>query len=351
MNKKMTPSLLSCISVASLATTAVQSGYVPNAADSAVAVIAYDEGAGVGSDFISGDRFDDPSSALGRPTIDTTGDGFFSGVPADQAMTAVPVYPPFRAFELVSIGSGGSLVVELGRPVTDHPRNPFGIDFIVFGNAFHVIGSGQSWRNGDPALTVVAGGVFAEPGRVSVSPGFRGLPGEDAGDHTTWAWLSFDPALAAADTFAATLGREVLSEGPPYWGEPTDPTLPLDPEVTAASVGGLTVRALAEVYASSAGGTGFDLAWLPAPGFERIQFVMIESETGGSPEVDAVTVVRPQCEPADADLDGNYDGADVLLVIERVASGAALGEYGGDPMVRDATDVFAFLSLEGVHCP
>ena len=47
--------------------------------------------------------------------------------------------PPYLASQLVSIGAGGSLTVQFGRPVINHPDNRFGTDFVIFGNAGFVI--------------------------------------------------------------------------------------------------------------------------------------------------------------------------------------------------------------------
>ncbi|MEM9084237.1 MAG: hypothetical protein AAGB34_11620, partial [Planctomycetota bacterium] len=109
-------------------------GYFHNDADFAVSVVAYHAGTSVGVDFISREPYSNPASALGRPTIDTTGDGFAG--PPSAAIPVVPPYAAFRAHELVTIGGGGHLILELGTPATNDPDNPHGIDLIVFGNAF-----------------------------------------------------------------------------------------------------------------------------------------------------------------------------------------------------------------------
>jgi len=57
-----------------------------------------------------------------------TGEGIFEGVVS-------PFNPAYGTDEIFSMGRGGFLVVEFDEAVEDDPRNPFGIDLIVFGNA------------------------------------------------------------------------------------------------------------------------------------------------------------------------------------------------------------------------
>ena len=262
--------------------------------DYASKVVEYVPGEGIGVDFIDGQPFNNPDTALGRPTVDTTGDGF--NIPLDESVPLVAVNSAFRSFEMVSIGIGGHLTLTFDHPVQDDPCNPYGIDFIIFGNSFHISGGGLPWANGDPNGTVVSGALFAEPALVSVSQ-----------DGINW-FTFFDGPFA--DDFAPTLGRIYDPENPDpelgdcnlWWGQPADPTQPLDPELMPANLGGLSVADAAEFYDGSAGGTGFDLAVL---GLDWIQYVRIESNGSGTPEIDAVADVSPECGGSDPDLDGD----------------------------------------------
>ncbi len=271
----------------SVSTFGIASAY--GLADYASKVFEYVEGAGVGNDFITSDPFNDPDTALGRPTFDTTGDGF--NIPLDEPVPLVAVNSAFRSFEMVSIGIGGHLTLTFDHPVQDDPCNPYGIDFIIFGNSFHISGGGQPWANGDPNDTVVSGALFAEPALVSVSQ-----------DGMNW-FTFFDGPFA--DDFAPTLGRIYDPKNPElgeWWGQPTEPTRPLDPELMPANLGGLTVADAAEFYDGSAGGTGFDLAALS---LDWIQYVRIEPNGSGIPEIDAVADVAPAAGGSDPDLDGD----------------------------------------------
>src|SRR5262249_52014978 len=85
-------------------------------------VIAYDHGTGFASNFTNA------NAALGAPT-------------SGGAVT--PFAPPFSASQIVSIGAGGSLTLQLGTPIKDDPSHPFGVDFLLFGNSFFVITNGS----------------------------------------------------------------------------------------------------------------------------------------------------------------------------------------------------------------
>jgi hypothetical protein len=251
--------------------TAVAGALDYDSNDFAVEVVDYNEGSGVGTDWLTGEPFNDPCSALGRPTLETTGDGWY--IPVDENVPVVPVYPAFRAFEIVTIGNGGHLTVKFNHPVSNNKNNPYGIDFIVFGNARQ--SGGQDWTNGNPEDVTVGGSVFAEPGIVAVS--------QDGND---WYYFSSGPY---ADDFAATASYEWDNVGD-EWAEELDPTRPVDPNLTAADLNGKTVAKAIEIYNGSAGGTGFDISVL---GLDWIQYVQIEDDPDSSAttEIDAIADV------------------------------------------------------------
>ncbi len=280
--------------------------YDPN--DFATAWVAY-EPQGMASDWLTSEPFDDPSAALGRPTVDTSGDDWF--IAMNMSCPVVPVYPAFRAHELVYLGEGGSITLAFNHPVRDDEENPYGIDLLVFGNPYQLIGGDQGWVNGDPGLVKVGPSGGIEPGIVSVSQDGK-------------AWYSFtnDPNFMSddpnfiklagdatdglfCDGSAPTLGRVYdpdhadasLGDWNQWWAEPTNPTLPLDPSLSCASFDGMSVARVAQTYGDSAGGTGYDVARLDLPvdpdtGLKWFKYVRIDDAPGGgSPEVDAVADV------------------------------------------------------------
>ena len=263
-----------------LSGTLARADYSYSPSDFATSVISYTPGTGIGSDFISGQSFSDPTAALGRPTTDTTGDPFSMG--SINPVPVVPAYPAFRATELVSIGGGGSLTLAFDHPVIHDPANPYAEDFILFGNMFQQ--ADTPWTNGDPNAVTVTANTNPKPAVVSVSP-----------DNIHWYTFTNGPY---ADTFAPTLGHiydpananPALFAGNAWWAGVTNPTLPLNPAINAASLNGQTVAQVAQTYGQSAGGTGFNIAAL---GLSSIQYVRITNAagTGFTPSIDAASIV------------------------------------------------------------
>jgi len=305
-----------CCALCLLTSAGGASGYDDDPTDFATQVIDYVEGIGIIADYIDGQPFSDPTTALGRPTVDTTGDGWDTGSPFDP-VPLVPVIAPFRHFEIVTVGQGGRLIVAFDRPVMDDRKNPCGIDLIVFGNTFFSTANG-AWTNGNPDANSAGSGLINEPIDVSVSQ-----------DGITWYTFTDGPY---ADDFAPTLGRVYDMDNPDptlglwnqWWAQPTDPTWPLNPTLEPADFVGLTVTQICQAYAhESAGGTGFDIAEL---GLKWIQYVKIANPSGSgfTPEIDAFADVRPLASPADLDCDGDVD-IDDFGELQACSTGPAQG--------------------------
>lgn len=215
--------------------------------------------------------YGDPSRALGSPGR-TTGSGIFDG-------DVTPFNAPYAASDVVSIGAGGSLVVRFDHLVADDASNPYGIDLLVFGNAFLGLDFGTGLADGTL--------IFTEPGRIAVSQ-----------DGVSW----FDvPGLYADGSLFPTLGYQD-PPGPFDFGGtiPTSYTRPVDPVLTAADFAWLTTAQIAALYAGSGGGTGIDLAPLGLPWIEYVRVSQVASD-GWSTEVDAFADVP---EPGAAALFG-----------------------------------------------
>ena len=95
---------LSILVVAVLAGAAGSvSAYTYNPSDFATEVVEYVEGTGVGSDWLSGDKFNNSDCALGRPTVDSTGDGGF--ILIGDPVPVVPVYSASSAMMMLAPSS------------------------------------------------------------------------------------------------------------------------------------------------------------------------------------------------------------------------------------------------------
>lgn len=204
--------------------------------------------------------FDDPSRALGIPA---TSNGDFGDV--------TPFNGAFLNSDLVQVGDGGSLVVRFAEPVLDDPLNPFGIDLLVFGNAFFY----QPDLFGDSAED-----LFADPALIEVS--------QDGAVFAAIAGVFADelfPTSAFTDTPGPfDSGGTLLS----------DFTKPVDP---ALDWFGRSYAEMIALYDGSGGGAGVDLAEVGLP---WIQYVRITPIGGVTAEIDAFADVAPAPEPGAA---------------------------------------------------
>lgn len=251
------------------------------------------------SDPVSG--FTQSTAALGPPT------GISPSVPSSSNT------------EIVSLGSAANspanhLTLRFNTPVTDDPLNAFGMDFIVYSNAFW-IGGDANRRFQEPAIVEISPdnvSWFLIPGSRSLTypAGIPPIITQPAGSDN-----ESDPTMLAGsirnpNLFDAPTGNDT-QEG--NWGyaemSPAQPPLldnyvrPDDPFVVGISP-------------KSGGGDAFDIAWaINAAGqpanltqFQYIRLTPLVNRNIGfgiaSPEIMAVADVAPN---VDADNDGILD--------------------------------------------
>ncbi|MGV3772412.1 MAG: hypothetical protein ACO1QB_05885, partial [Verrucomicrobiales bacterium] len=113
----------------------------------AQSIISYNPGIDFAIEFGSGLGMTNAAAALGAPSTFIPGE--FGG-PVD------PFNPPYLRDQILSVGTGGSVTVQLSAPVKNSASNPFGIDFQVFGNTGFIITNGNYSGGG-----VTDGSLFA----------------------------------------------------------------------------------------------------------------------------------------------------------------------------------------------
>jgi hypothetical protein len=208
-------------------------------------ILSYSPGTG----FAAG--YTNASSALGAPAL---GNG------------VTPFAPPFSMSQLVSIGAGGEITLQLDAPIVNNPADPYGLNFIIFANSFFI----QNGGSGQNATT--SGALFFHQAStlVQVSP-------DDVN------WYTLNPALAPqpGEWF------------PTYGGG--NPLIPINPALTNMNFAGLTLAQIESLYDGSAGGTGFSLSWAQDSSGNSVNlagadYVRIEVQSG-VPDMDAVSEV------------------------------------------------------------
>lgn len=259
-----------------VAAASAQARYVYDPLDFAVEVVASSGLPGTG-------LYNDPAAVLGRPTLWFNASfGASPDLRRAKLIEAAFNRGPSGETLITTFNNGQSVTVRMGRPVVDDPLNPYGIDFIVFGNAFFT-GSGASVNDATNLNTfLLSGSAFVERTLVSVSP-----------DGVQWYTYTGGP-----------WGDQLFPTNSYRWDRATaswsddelDPTKPVNPALLGSSFAGLTAADVLDLYDGAAGGTGFDLA---PSGFTSIQYVRFEGAPGFiGGEIDAVARVRPIPEPA-----------------------------------------------------
>ena len=238
-------------------------------------VTAYDPGIGFATDFASGLGFTNTVTALGAPSAVTPGD--FGG-------PVTPFSPPYLAEQLLSIGEGGTATFEFDPPIFDHPANPFGLDFIVYGN------TGFSITNGN-----FSGGGITDGSSFSQNSGTTRIA--VSADNTTFYTL--DPALAPV------VDGAYPTDGAGRFGIPTNPAL------QASDFAGADHSGIQSLYGEGAGGTGYDLSWAQSSdgspvNLTMVRFVRIEVLEGKS-EIDALSAVLPIGSMAGTEITESFD--------------------------------------------
>lgn len=243
-----------------LSTLALSSLFAcPVLAQYADTVVSYNPGAGYARGFTNA------SSALGEPSRVTP--GVFGG-PVD------PFDPAYLPSQLVSIGAGGSLTLSFSHPILNHPRNRFGVDFVIFGNSGFVITNEFDLSTFDfVGAPATDGSLFGNnPGVTRVSASRDGV---------TFYELK-SPYPGPVDGLLPTDGSG-------------DFHTPADPALISSDFAGQTLSGIRALYLGSAGGTGFDLSWaVNAEGqpvkLQAANYIRID-ELSGKSEVDGVAAV------------------------------------------------------------
>lgn len=320
--------------------------------------------------FVNDPLYNDPQDALGPPE----GFGLSNG----------------NNVSVVSLGGfGGYIVLGFDDTILDDPRNPFGLDAIVFGNAFYVGNASRHWAecatieisldvNGnalaDDAWYLIPGSHIDDPplawtGRTWdsnvidatyppseaswIPPGRFGmwssaayaLPVDPFGNNVVinpggasheaiWGYADYSPTLPLGDTPAEQF----------Y-------TFPDDPFTAGITFG-------------SGGGDAFDIAWAidsisgkssSLPGFDFIRLTtavesLLFEVNEKSAEIDAVADVSP--DPfGDMDTDGDvdlYDAAEFQVCFDAGAGGGngACAAVDRQPDARvDLDDAEAFAAF------
>jgi len=226
--------------------------YVCNTNDFGVQVIS-------SSNIDTASPYNDPTAILDRPTLN-----FFDPFDGDVTDRVSVIDPPFNvtpngANTTVVIEPGGQITVKLGRKIYTDPNHPYGVDFIVYGNALftaHNTGGGGFVSDATDLNTATLGSKpGGHPTIVSVSQ-----DGTNWYTYNTTQTLFPENAYRWDDTNAS------------WTDEQMNPTKPLNPYFYTNNFSGQTVASELDGAIGAAGGTAYDLK---ESGFPWIQYVRV----------------------------------------------------------------------------
>lgn len=210
--------------------------------------------------------YDDAYSVLGKPTTEIFDWMYFDTFACSLVYPACNTDPNDDSL-VTTLGDGAEIVVRFDHQVADDAGNPYGIDFIVFGNSFFENGGYlEPYTDMNDYFLISPAAIYDEPVTVSVSA-----------DGENWYTYSGGP-FADANFPTNAYAWDYESH---CWGAELDWTKPVDPNLKISDFDGLSVARAIELYDGSAGGTGFDLA---ESGFEWIEYIKVQSTDFG--EVD-----------------------------------------------------------------
>lgn len=238
--------------------------------------------------------YDDPNAVLGKPAVQCLNNDPMTPQPNFRVKLTEGAYNRGLNGEKIvtTLNPGEYIVVKFDHRIADYPGNPFGQDFIVFGNSAFDLEGNQTTSDdsnmNQAVLATPASGIF-EAVQVSVSQ-----------DGQTWH--TFDAGPWADDLYPTQAYRWDRSDV--GWTDvEMDFTRPVDANLGMAAFSGLTGADAIDLYDGSGGGTPFDLRDLstydelvvdPNSGCRWIQYVRLEGGEGlyalGG-EVDAVADV------------------------------------------------------------
>jgi hypothetical protein len=260
--------------------------YTPVAVDFATSVVASN------LDGETNTPYNNPAAVLGPPTVtfnDPYGASSGDTKGYDNSKIIEPPYDTDKATgnDVITVipqstpTATYSITVQMGRPVTHNPGNPYGIDLIVYGNSFFTAtGSDPAANDGTNLSTYDLGAVYGHPLIVSVSP-----------DGVNWYTY---PEVSTLLPFQAFQWNDATQSSTTNL---LDFNQPVNPSVAAGALAGgySTASQVLDAYGGAAGGTGFSLA---GTGFPSIDYVRVSSGTDGYAVVDAIAAVDPVPEPA-----------------------------------------------------
>ncbi len=254
--------------------------------------------------------YNTPSAVLGEPAGWIDDDDYFDPIACSLVYGAWSVSPDGQPV-ITTIDNSDVVIVGFDHRVLDDSANPYGVDFIVFGNLAYNHSS-QAYVGPNTDMNT----VYLPSSEETLTYVGNGKVKVEVAQEPNGPWFGFHKGPFADSQFPTN--RFAWDGVNKQWGAPLDPLKPVNPALQKSDFAGLSVPSAIALYEGSAGGTGYDLQRLnsqdyqqlsidPQTGRRWIQYVRLTP--GGAPrgQVDAISDVAPANVPAFPRGDLTYD--------------------------------------------
>ena len=220
--------------------------------------------------------YNDPTAMLGRPTLK-----FLDALGSGNVHRTKIVEPPYWTTPdgsndvLTEILTNGQVTVKMGRRIYGDANNPYGMDFIVYGNSFY-----SAHNTGGPASDATDLGVAT----LGTSFGGHAATISVSQDGTNWYALSNTPALFPDNAYRWDDPNHA------WMDEPMNPNKPVNPSVYTTSFSGQTIASGLDQFFGAAGGTGYSIK---GSGLPWIQYIQVQPGATPYTVIDAIAAVNP----------------------------------------------------------
>ena len=172
--------------------------YVANTNDFAVQIVST-------NNVNSAAPYNDPTAVLGHPTLKFRNGSATAAIHRSKIIEPPYYKDPNLSNVITKINVGGQITVNMGRTIYHNTNNPYGIDFVVYGNSFYTA-SGYTGGAVSDATDEGVATIPAAPELMAIPPLFRSARTARTGSPIlTLRRLS--PSTPIAGTTIIILGR------------------------------------------------------------------------------------------------------------------------------------------------
>ena len=195
--------------------------YVANSNDFAVQIVST-------NNVNSAAPYNDPTAVLGHPTLKFRNGSATAAIHRSKIIEPPYYKDPNLNNVITKINVGGQITVNMGRTIYHNTNNPYGIDFVVYGNSFYTAsgytGGAVSDATDEGVATIPSPGTYGHPTVVSVSQ-----------DGTNWFTYPYVSTIVPFNAYRWDDNNHIWADEQMNETKPLNPGLPLPNGITVAN--------------------------------------------------------------------------------------------------------------------